>query len=586
VVYSALYRYDAAFSAVPDLADGPCLPQGDGTDIRCRLIETTFHDGTTLTADDVAYTYRLFSRPSFSGGPYGGSWTGSLTDVRIVDSRMVDFVLTSVDPTFLTTVLPTVPILPRHAVETAYAAFVAATTGLKAADLTKLAEAIDAETTRDPPVCTPRLDVAAALLARIGWPLYREDFSRGGTFDACTWMQAASWNIRQAATAIGAAGLDAVASAYALLSIDHRPMGTGPYRFVSEDANRIHMEAWPGYHRGPAATRYLDFVPAKGDGSDLANGSVDIYQEGNFESLGNLGPAFRATAASHGVRVGTQPEPGFYALQFNVRPGRLFGDVNLRRALQLCIDLPRDVDAATGGAATPVYGPVLPGTWAYDANLPKPARDTVAARQLIEAAGWTVGADGIYARDGVRLAAVIVVRGDAADRVKMADLIAAEARDCGMDLRSLPTSWDELQNTIFAYPHDIPGTKTPFDLYIGGWIIAADPDSGLGTFISSAITDAKHLDTNVFSNFIGFADPVLDRLVAAGKATYDQAERTSLYRQAQEELATQLPYLFLWAASGYDLVRSAVTTTNGPLDLTAPYWAWQPERMVVAATGP
>ena len=64
LVYSALYRYDAHYNAIPDLADGPCAPRGDGTVIRCRLIETTFHDGTPLTADDVAYTYGVFLRPS------------------------------------------------------------------------------------------------------------------------------------------------------------------------------------------------------------------------------------------------------------------------------------------------------------------------------------------------------------------------------------------------------------------------------------------------------------------------------------------------------------------------------------------
>jgi ABC-type transport system substrate-binding protein len=578
VVYDGLYRYDARFGAIPDLADGPCLPQGDGTVIRCRFIETTFHDGTPLTADDVAYTYRLFSRPTFSGGPTSGSWTGSLKDVRVVDPRTVDFELTSVDPTFMTTVLPVVPILPRHAVEASHAAFVAATKDLKAADLVQLADTIDAETSKDPPVCTPRIESAATVLATIGVPLYREDWSRAGTFDACDWGANASWFVRQAATAMGATGLDAVATAYAVLSIDRRPVGTGPYRLVSEDADEIHLEAWPGYHGGRAATRYLDFVPAKGDGSDLLDGSIDIYQTGNSESVGNPGPAFRATAAAHGVRVATLPENGYYALQFNVRPGRLFADLALREALQLCIDLPRDVDAATGDAATPVYGPVTPGTWAYDSSLPRPARDTAAARRLIEGAGWKAGADGVYARDGERLAADIVVRGDAADRVKMTDLIVAQARDCGMDLRSRPTGWEELTEMLSAYPHDIPGTKTPFDLYLGGWMGNADPNDALGTFVASAISDATHPDG---SNYVGFTDPVIDRLVAAGKATYDQEARASLYRQAQQELAAQLPYLFLWAANGYDIVRSAVTTVDGPVNLTTPDWAWQPERLVV-----
>ena len=39
--------------------------------------------------------------------------------------------------------------------------------------------------------------------------------------------------------------------------------------------------------------------------------------------------------------------------------------------------------------------------------------------------------------------------------------------------------------------------------------------------------------------------------------------------------------LFLWASNTYDVVRSAVATVDGPLDLSAPNWAWQPERLVV-----
>jgi len=581
LVYSALYRHDAQYNAIPDLADGPCAPQGDPKVIRCRIIETTFHDGTPLTAEDVAYTYQLFMRPTI----YNAGATGSLSEVRVVDPRTVDFVLSSVDPTFLSEVLPRIPILPRRAVEAAYADFVAATKGLTAADLSKLAATIDEETGRDPPVCTTHLHEVEALLPQIGVHLYREDFSREtGNFQACTYMGAASWFISLAATALDTARdpdareSDAVAAAFQLLSTDWEPIGTGPYRFVSETADRIHLEAWPGYHGVLAATRYVDFVPTKADGSDLLAGSVDILQ------YPELGAAYEATASAHGVRVGTSVWPGFFGVQINVRAGRVFADRALRQALQLCIDLPRDVDAATGGTHSPTYGPVMPGSWADDPNLPQPARDTAAARRLIERAGWALGADGIYAKDGVRLAAVLVHRGDLQDpRSKMADLIARDARDCGMDLAPRSTSWDDILAMLNNYPHDLPGSTTPFDLYMGYWAPEEDPDDALSIFITSNVSDAKHPD-NV--NFGGFSDPAFDALIAAGKATYDQADRVRIYRQAQEELAAQLPYIFLWANGASNVVRSAVTTLAGPLDLTTPNWAWQPERMVVAAAVP
>ncbi len=571
VVQGSLYRYDARFDVVPDLADGPCQPRGDGTVIRCRFVETTFHDGTPLTADDVAYSYGIFQRETF---PVPGL-TGRLVEVQIVDERTVDFVLSARDPTFLTMALPGIPILPRHAVEASYAAFAAGTKDLTAKDLTKLADTIDEGLGRATPVCSPRVEDAAALLAKIGVRLYREDFTNAnGTFDACTYLGIASGFIGQAAVALDATGLDAVAVAWQLLSIDWRPIGTGPYRLVSEDADGIHLEAWPGYHGGLAATRFLDFVPTNPDGSGLENGTVDIFQRAF------LGSAYEAAAASHGVRVATLPDVGFYALAFNVRPGRLFADVNLRKALQLCVDLPRDVDASTGGTGTSVYGPVLPGSWADDPTLPKPPRDTGAAKRLIEGAGWQLDPDGIYAKDGVRLAAKIVVRVQRPDRIKMADLIALQARDCGMDLASLPKA--DL-GEMWTYPHDIPGTHAPFDLLIAWTSAQVDPADALGYFASSNITDAKHPNGG---NFIGFSDPVLDRLIEAATSTYNQAERTSLYRQAQEEIAAQQPNLFLWAANRYDAVRSAVATADGPLDLTVLNWAWQPERLVVAASGP
>ena len=56
--------------------------------------------------------------------------------------------------------------------------------------------------------------------------------------------------------------------------------------------------------------------------------------------------------------------------------------------------------------------------------------------------------------------------------------------------------------------------------------LAADPANGLADYTTSAINDAEHSDWSTYTNMTGFSDPAYDRLVEAGKATYDQAERT------------------------------------------------------------
>jgi peptide/nickel transport system substrate-binding protein len=318
-------------------------------------------------------------------------------------------------------------------------------------------------------------------------------------------------------------------------------------------------------------------MPAKGDDSDLEAGALDVLQGAGLDS------AFWVTATAHGVQSAKRPDFGYYGLVFNLRPGHLFAEVNLRKALQLCIDLPRDVDAATGGEGVPVHAPVVPATWGSDPALRVPARDVSAAKTLVEEAGWQLGSDGTYARGGVRLAARILVRANKPARVRMADLIALQARDCGMDIQSLPASFDDLTAMLGQYPHAIPGTNTPFDLYLGGWNTGGiDPWFGLSQFVSSRVTDVKHPNgTGEQGNIGGFSDPAFDRLLDAGSATYDLVERTRILRQAQEELASQVPAVFLWSDTVYDALRTAVASVDGPLDLSVPNWAWQPERMVV-----
>jgi ABC-type transport system substrate-binding protein len=574
-VMAALYRLDARYGAVPDLADGPCVPPGDDpTVLRCRLVETTWHDGTPVTADDVAFVHGLWMRLG---------WFANLKEVRVVDPRTVDFVLTKVDGSFpagLSSLAFTMQ--PRHAFEAAYADFRARTNSLEAADLTRLADTVDEELARDPPVCTTRLDEVGALIDTIGLRLYREDFSLGqaGTFDSCAYMAIASGWIRAAGDALAANTLDA-AVGRGLLSIDTRPIGAGPYRFVSEDAKGIHLEAWPGYHRGRAATRFVDFVSMGTHGPGVVDGTIDVDQG----AQGAPGAALTTTVNSGGVRLTVQPEGGGYiSLSFNVRPGQLFAERDLRLALQQCFDLERSVDAATGGTGIPIWSPVLAGSWAWEPDLPKPARDVAAARKLIEGAGWTPGEDGIYTKDGVRLAADILVRANAEPRIKTADLIARQAGDCGMDIRTRPLEFEDMGAMLSQYPHNVPGTDRPFDIHIGGWSggTSVDPAGALSGHTSSQVSDAEHPDS---ANFLGFTDPAFDRLVEAAAVTYDQDERARLYREAQRELATQEPVIYLWSGGVYDAVRSDVATVDGALDLTVPNWAWQPERLVVAKSG-
>ncbi len=58
-------------------------------------------------------------------------------------------------------------------------------------------------------------------------------------------------------------------------------------------------------------------------------------------------------------------------------------------------------------------------------------------------------------------------------------------------------------------------------------------------------------------NRVGFNNPEMDRLLDAGRATTDRAERLKIYRQVNNMLARELPYLFLTYFENYALANPA-----------------------------
>ncbi|WP_160170485.1 ABC transporter substrate-binding protein [Afipia sp. P52-10] len=80
------------------------------------------------------------------------------------------------------------------------------------------------------------------------------------------------------------------------------------------------------------------------------------------------------------------------------------------------------------------------------------------------------------------------------------------------------------------------------------WAGGADPDKNVHQFFHSKGT----------VNRVNFNNPEMDKLLDAGRATTDQAERLKIYRQVNNLLAKELPYLFLTYFDNISLVNPAV----------------------------
>lgn len=112
LVFSGLTRLNERGEVEPDLArDWEISP--DGLDYTFYLRSDAFwHDGTPVTAEDVAFTVELLQDPDFPGPPNLGASVWRTVKVRTIDRRTVRFTLPEPYAPFLD--YTTVGILPFH----------------------------------------------------------------------------------------------------------------------------------------------------------------------------------------------------------------------------------------------------------------------------------------------------------------------------------------------------------------------------------------------------------------------------------------------------------------------------------------
>lgn len=198
------------------------------------------------------------------------------------------------------------------------------------------------------------------------------------------------------------------------------PIGTGPFRVAEFRPNDvISLEANPNY-RDPEKPAFKT-ATLKGGGDATAAGRA-VLETGEFDYAWNLQLApdvlARMEAAGKGKVVSafgtlveriminmTDPHPDHGdARSTSEHAHPILSDISLRKALSMAIDRNKLVEIGYGSAGRPTCN-VLPAPDIYSssANDACLVQDMAAANELLDEAGWVLGADGIRIKGGVRL---------------------------------------------------------------------------------------------------------------------------------------------------------------------------------------
>jgi ABC-type transport system substrate-binding protein len=596
-IHDGLYALDARLRPVPVLAVGPPRVSADGRTWTVALRDDAhFADGAPLTAQDVVLSYELARSAQC---PYRPALclSGVLDAVAAVDASTVAFTLTEPLAAFATTGLE-LGIEQAAAIETAGKAFVAGLGDVTVADTAGYLNDVAAEGARPsgpddangrPTVDTARLRAdGEALLATAGVAAPDPaDHQVDGALDEAGYVAAITARVRAVDAQFTSRPLDALAAAYPFLASAAAPVTTGPFQLATAgvsggvpgiEAGDIVLAANPDYVLGrPSLDRIvLRRVPSEAAATTgLRDGTMDWRP-------GLTAAGYDAVRDDPAVQVAAYPDFGFYGLTFNLHPEAdgLFLDRNLRQALSLCFDHAAAARAAVGDAGMAIDTEIPTMSWAYPTSgLATYDLDPDRATGLIEAAGWTLGDDGVYERDGRRLSTVVPVREDAPERAAWLRAVGTAVRRCGIELKVAEVPFSAILRMLAIYPHvnaAAPDAGRSFDAYFGGLDTGVDPDP-FRLYHSTECTSAERPDTY---NFGCYQEPAVDRLIDAARREPELTRRALLYQQYATRISTDLPVIYAWS----DLVRDGIaasvgTTAAAGLQLDTPTWPRPLERL-------
>ncbi|MCO4052774.1 MAG: ABC transporter substrate-binding protein [Bosea sp.] len=210
-----------------------------------------------------------------------------------------------------------------------------------------------------------------------------------------------------------------------------RVIGSGPFKIAKIDGKTVlELERFDGYRGGPAnvAKARYTAVPNGDTRSNVAiAGDADII----FTTVPSATPRIDAGGQ---MKVTSLTIPRIRVLAFNSGIAQ-FEDARVRRAISMAIDRQGIASAVLrhpGSAATQLIPPVL--TEWHNKALPAYSRDVTGARALLDQAGWVPGADGVRARNGVRLSATMMTIANRPELTVIGQAMQAQLKDIGVEI--------------------------------------------------------------------------------------------------------------------------------------------------------
>ena len=316
---------------------------------------------------------------------------------------------------------------------------------------------------------------------------------------------------------------------------NRNPVGNRPFRFKEWQAQQyVEVAANENYFAGrPPLDRIIfKVVP------DLENLVIQM-KSGEIDFLERVSPRFfEELSREEDLEAHILPGHSYTYIAWNPREP-IFDSKKVRQALTLAISRQDIVDSILLGFGDVVNGPILPIIWTHNPNLLNSPHDPEKAKQYLAEEGWKdTDGDGWLDRDGQRFSFTLKTNKGNQLRTDAVVLLQDMLKGIGVEVKPNILEWTILIDD---------STKKNFEAMMMGWTSGTKMD--MTTIWHSESINDKY-------NFVSYANPEFDRLNDAAMFEMDEKKAMEMWWRAQEVIAEDQPYTFLFSRQQLNIVHS------------------------------
>lgn len=358
-------------------------------------------------------------------------------------------------------------------------------------------------------------------------------------------------------------------------NVNSEAIGTGPFMLESFSTESFVLTKNENYWNGAPAVDEVRYIPL-----DSADANAAALVAGQIDWMSAFLPGLEQLLADH-PELSYVNTPALTAAIHTCSNADLGcegpqTDPAVRQAIYWAIDRTQLNTLAGGGfAGTASPTLLIPGRddrWISNPEyLTTPeGADVAKANEILDAAGWVMGDDGIRTKDGERLSLTIQTVSGWSDFISLNDAMTQQLAAVGIELKPTQVAWNEWNDSQTQGTYQLsldsiglgPSTN-PYFTYLGRY--HSDNTVPVGEAATSG-------------NFGRYSNPVVDEALDTAAATDDEAVQLEQYAIVQNEIVEDMPYIPIYVNSMLtEFNTSRVTgwpTNEDPYAMPATWKAW------------